>query len=214
MSEINNEHYHNYLTFLLSGQRNQCHQIVQNLLDDGIDIKDLYINLFQASMYQIGKLWETNQISVAKEHLATSITESLLHLVYPRIFSQDRCQRSAVISCCANEYHQIGGKMVADIFEMHGWDGHFLGSNTPIDDLLSLIQEKNPEYVGLSLALGSNLPKLESSIQGILEVAPQIKILLGGQAFREQIDESIIQYSNIRCIASLYELEDLIQQQS
>jgi hypothetical protein len=26
----------------------------------------------------------------------------------------------------ANEYHQIGGKMVADIFELNGWRGYFV----------------------------------------------------------------------------------------
>ena len=69
------------------------------------------------------------------EHLATAISESLLNLTYPRLFAQPRNGKSAVVTCVSNEYHQIGGKMVADIFELNGWRGHFLGANMPEADL-------------------------------------------------------------------------------
>ena len=34
--------------------------------------------------------------------------------------------------------------MVADIMESHGWDAWFLGADTPLEDLLSLLQDKQP----------------------------------------------------------------------
>ena len=94
-----------------------------------------YNNLFQKSLYRVGELWESNRISVAKEHLATAITEGLLNLVYPKLFEpeQYRKGRTILISCTANEFHQIGGKMVADVCELNGWDSHFLGANTPVN---------------------------------------------------------------------------------
>ena len=119
--------YQDYLKALLAGKRKQCRDMVQGLLDANIELKTLFTNLFQRSMYEVGELWENNRITVANEHLATSITESLLNLTYPVLFAADRSGKKAVISCSANEFHQVGGKMVADIFELNGWDGHFLG---------------------------------------------------------------------------------------
>ena len=112
--------YENYLTALLAGRRSECHSIVQRLLDEDIDLKKLYTDLFQRSMYRVGELWENNRITVANEHLSTSITESLLNLAYPSIFARERIGRKVVISCAVNEFHQIGGKMVANIFEFNG----------------------------------------------------------------------------------------------
>jgi methanogenic corrinoid protein MtbC1 len=72
---INEATYTGYKKTLLAGDRFNCKDIVQTLLDNKIDIKELYTDLFQRSMYEVGELWENNRISVANEHLATAITE-------------------------------------------------------------------------------------------------------------------------------------------
>ena len=92
-----------------------------------VGLKDLYVNLFQRALYQVGELWEHQRISVAVEHLATAITESLIALVQPQIFCGPRLNRSIIVACVADEYHQLGGRMVADMFELQGWAGIFWG---------------------------------------------------------------------------------------
>jgi methanogenic corrinoid protein MtbC1 len=152
--------YQEYLSLILNGERAACSRIVQALIDQGIDIKTLYMDLFQKSLYAVGELWEFNKITVAKEHLVTVITEGLLNLVYPTLFLGQRAHKKAVISCAANEFHQIGGKMVADMFEIQGWDAHFLGANMPLDQMLHYIDEVKPDLLGLSLSVYFNMPSL------------------------------------------------------
>jgi methanogenic corrinoid protein MtbC1 len=199
--------YETYLDLLLEGNRIKCVQLVQDLLDRQIDIKDLYLHLFQQSLYKVGELWEYNKISVAKEHLATSITEGLLTLVYPRLFKVRRTSKKAVISCSANEYHQVGGKMVADIFELNGWDGYFLGANTPIDQLLSFIDEKEPDLVGLSLSVYFNLPSLKAGIEAIRANFRKLDIVVGGRAFLVGGTRALKPYTGTYYIESLDALE-------
>jgi MerR family transcriptional regulator, light-induced transcriptional regulator len=203
--------YQNYLEALLAGRRLECREMVRQLLDAEVAVKILYTHLFQRSLYRVGKLWEHNQISVANEHLATSITESLLNLVYPALFTTERTGKSALISCGANEYHQVGGKMVADILELNGWDGHFLGANTSPEDLLSHIQEVQPDFVGLSLSILSNIDHLRRSIEAVKSDFPNMDMLVGGQAFRWGGIDALKRYSGAQLIPSLDELEKLIQ---
>lgn len=199
--------YDHYFSSLIAGNRGTCSKIVQDLLDQGIDIKDLYRHLFQASLYQVGALWEKNKISVAREHLATAITESLLNLVYPFLFKKRLTSKKAIISCTANEYHQIGGKMVADILEMNGWDSYFLGANTPIDDMLGFIHEIKPDMVGLSLSVGFNFPNLIKTVKSIRENFPQLDIIVGGQGFLSEEPAPLKKIKNVYYISSLDELE-------
>ncbi len=205
---IDDRLYGSYLSFLLNGQRNECHKIVKKLLDAELDIKDIYIKLFQRSLYDVGSLWEHNKISVAVEHLATSITEGLMSLAYPVIFSTDKIDRSAIITCMANEYHQIGGRMVADIFELNGWNGYFLGANTPYEDLCKMIDDKQPHLVGLSLSVYYNIKNLLSILERLSSAYPTLKIIVGGQAFRQGGKESLSVYANVQYIESLYDLEE------
>jgi methanogenic corrinoid protein MtbC1 len=161
-------------------------------------------------MYEIGELWENNRITVANEHLATSVTESLLNLVYPSVFATERIGKKAVISCSANEFHQVGGKIVADIFELNGWDGHFLGANTPAEDMAQFIDDVQPDVVGLSLSIMSNMDYLKRSIEVLRVNFPDMDLLVGGQAFRWGGADVIRQLKNTELITSLDALEKMI----
>ena len=209
---IDDNLYLAYLNALLAGRRAECRDIAQRLLDGKIPINVLYSDLFQRSMYEIGDLWENNRITVANEHLATSITESLLNLVYPSVFATDRIGKKAVISCIANEFHQVGGKMVADLFELNGWDGHFLGANTPPDDMAQFIQDVQPDVVGLSLSILSNMDRLKRSIGVVKSDFPDMNLIVGGQAFRWGGADIIKPFKHTNLINSINDLERFIME--
>lgn len=210
---IDESHYRDYLKELLNGNYQYCFDYVRGLLAQSIDIKDLYINLFQKSLYEVGTLWEFNRISVTVEHISTSITESLMALTYPMLFASEKIGKSAVISCIANEFHQIGGKMVADIFELNGWNGYFLGANKPYTELIKMIDSKEPAIVGLSLSIYSNFNNLTNIIERLLKEYPSLKIVVGGQAFRYIKPEDIAQFQpNVEHIDSLLSLEQRIKE--
>jgi len=200
-----------YLSHLISGNKKECTAITKDLLNQNISIYELYTNLFQQAMYQIGKLWEENKISVATEHMATSIIENLLNLVYPQIFSAAHIGKSAIVSCVPNELHQLGAKMVADIFELNGWDGFFLGANTPSNDLLQMIDEKKPDLLALSMSIESNQPALKETIQMLQASYPVLQIIVGGQGLLTYGTYIVSNYSNVSYIDSLARLEQLIR---
>jgi len=74
--------------------------------------------------------------------------------------------------------------MVADILELNGWDGHFLGANTPTEDMMQFIQDTKPDFVGLLLYILSNIENLKRSMEAIDFDFPNLGLLIGGQAFR------------------------------
>jgi len=201
--------YDHYLDALLQGDRPGCSRIVQDKCTEGAGVKDLYVNLFQRSLYQVGDLWEQHRISVAVEHLATAITERVMTLVQPRVFGGAQRERSVIVACVADEYHQLGGRMVADLAELHGWRGHFLGANTPVDGLLQMIDRHKPDLLGLSLSVYFNLPALLKALDAIHGSFPGLPTLVGGQAFRPRWGgTSALQgYRDVRPVMTLEELE-------
>ena len=203
--------YARYLEALLIGDRRRCREQFETWLAAGTPVRTIYQDLVQRSLYEVGALWEQGRVSVATEHLATAITESLLNLVYPWLFSQPHLGRSAVVTCAANEYHQIGGKMVADLFELNGWRGYFLGANTPVRDVKALIAEKQPDVVALSVAVAFSLDTLINAAAEIRAAFPDIPILVGGQAFRWGGRELVARLPGVRCLLSLGELEAWIK---
>ncbi|MBF0227095.1 MAG: cobalamin-dependent protein [Desulfobacterales bacterium] len=209
--DLETNSYQEYLSSLLAGDRIKCSQIIDNFMQNKIAIKNLYENIFQLSLYKIGELWECNKISVAHEHMATSITESIMNQIYPNLISPKRTKKKAVISSVENELHQVGGKMAADIFEMHGWDSFYLGANTPLTELIRFVNDINPDVIGLSLTVYFHLENLKNMLNILTNKFRNIKILVGGQALKFGVDNILKSYENVIYIKSLDSLENCIK---
>ncbi len=196
-----------YIVYLLEGNKQECLKIINDLLKNRIDIKELYIELLQYSLYHVGKLWEYNKISVAKEHLATSITEFILNTIYPKIFTSERIGKKAIVACLPNEFHQIGAKMVADIFELNSWDAYFLGSNVPSNDLMNMIADVKPDLIGISMSIYFNISELVKVLNEINNSFTEQRIIVGGQGFNQGGVDFISSFPNVTYIPNIITLE-------
>ena len=119
-----------YLGLLLAGNRHEASQLVTEAVKDGAPIKTVYIEVFQNSQYEIGRLWQLNEISVAQEHFCTAATQLIISQLYPYLFSHNKTGHRLVVACTGGDLHELGVRMVADFFEMEGWDTFYLGANT------------------------------------------------------------------------------------
>ena len=202
--------YESYLAALLRGDRAECGRIVQELLAQGVPVKDMYLHLFQRALYRVGELWENQKISVAVEHLATAITERMLTLVHPTVFAGPPRTRTIIVACVANEFHQIGARMIADLCELSGWRGEFLSADTSIGSLLKRIDDQKPSLLGLSLALPTNFPSLIQAIDAVTEAHPQLPIVAGGQAFKFGAVDALASRPAVRYLRSFDDLEAVL----
>ena len=210
-----NEDLKNALTsftaYLLDGNRQGCRIITEELLSKGTPVPSLYQDIFQPALYRIGELWEMNRISVAREHIATSIVESMLSLTFPLICNASPTGRKVLVACTPGELHQLGARMVADTLEMHGWDTSFSGANTPATSIVHHLAETRPDLLCLSLSTHMNLSSLLQTIAQVREKYSDIPIAVGGKAFRGGWAEKLSEFQGVRHGASLSGLEEMIR---
>lgn len=204
--------YNKFVESLLSGNRIDCNKIADEYLATNKNVLDFYELIIKRAMYDIGKKWEFNHISSASEHLASSIVESIINKIFYAIMSEKREKKSIVLACVENEYHQIGIKMVGDVFEMYGWDAMLIGANTPSNDLIKFVLEIKPDLIALSLTLYFNLPILINMMHDIRAVLPNQLILIGGQAFSRGSTSVLDSFDNIIILNNLYNLETFIKE--
>ncbi|MGE4288187.1 MAG: B12-binding domain-containing protein [Salinivirgaceae bacterium] len=200
-----------FLSALLNGNRAACSSIAKSYFEKSNNFIHLYEKIIRQALYNVGKLWANNQISVATEHLATSIAESILNEFYETAISNKRIPLKVVVSSVANEYHQVGLKMVSHVFENQGWDTFILGSNLPTNDLIHFIQQNKPDVLALSLTLYFNLPVLIDLLTIIENTFPDLNVLVGGQAFMHGGTEEIKKFKNISYLKDLDTLELFIK---
>ena len=199
-----------YLENLLQGNRRNCSAIAKQYLAQNPSFLQLYEEVFKVALYEMGRLWETNQISVASEHIATAITEGILNEYFEQIVSKKRLNRKVVVACVEDDQHQVGIKMVADTFEMHGWESFFLGSGIPLVELIRYIHEVKPDLLAISLTIYSNFANLIKMLTKLRGEFPELQIIIGGQAFKHLSTEMISKTGNVVVMTDLYLLEKFI----
>lgn len=171
-----------YNEALLNGDRMKAGTLIMDAVGSGTEIKDIYLNVFQKSQYEVGRLWLANKITVAKEHYCSAATQQIMSQLYPYIFSSERIGKTFVAACIGGELHEIGIRMVTDFFEMEGWDTYYLGANTPASTIIQAVEENNADLVGLSIAMPYHRQLLRESIMQIKQANNKIKIMIGGNA--------------------------------
>ncbi|WP_051693996.1 cobalamin B12-binding domain-containing protein [Desulfohalovibrio reitneri] len=175
-----------YLNRLLRGDRNGAASLVLEAVErDGVPVRDIYLGVFQPAQYEVGRLWQQNRISVAHEHFCTAAAQQIMSRLYPHIFSMERTGRTMVAACVGGELHELGMRMVADFFEMEGWDTYFLGASTPDEDVARAVAEREADLLGVSVTMSYHL-HLARRLVSVVRDKPEcggVKVMVGGYPF-------------------------------
>ncbi|SHM77793.1 Methanogenic corrinoid protein MtbC1 [Cyclobacterium lianum] len=175
-----------YLQYLLNADRQAAARLINKLVDQGKSVKDIYLHIFQVTQYEVGLLWQCNHISVAHEHYCTAATQLIMAGLYPKIFSSPKIGKRMVACSIAGELHEMGIRMLADIFEMEGWDTFYLGANMPHVQLLEALNTYRADLLAISVTLPTHVSHAGRLIQKIRcsREFGKLKILVGGYPFK------------------------------
>ena len=95
--------------------------------------------------------------------------------------------RSVVLTGVEGNQHAVGLRIVADAFELAGWDVRYLGANTPTRSLVRLVRDERPNLVGLSASMPHHLQSAREAIACLRAELdePRPAVLLGGLAINQ-----------------------------
>lgn len=174
-----------YLDFLLKGNKSQAQALVTALVTNGEPISSIYDNIFKVTQQEIGLLWQNNIITVAQEHYCTAATQSIMSTLYPYIFTSEKKERKMMACSISGDLHEIGIRMLADLFEMDGWDTYYMGANMPEADIIKTLSEQHPQLLAISVTMPFHINNVQALIKKIRtnEALDSVKIMVGGYPF-------------------------------
>ena len=178
-----------HLSLLLRGERATASQRILAAVAAGTPIRMVYLEVFQRTQREIGRLWQLNEISVAQEHYCTAATQLLMSQLYGHIFAghPGGHQRTGtlVATCVAGDLHEIGVRMLADLFEMAGWNAYCLGGNTPTAAVLQTLDERQAQVLAVSATLGFHVAAVQDLIAQVRADTrfEHVRVLVGGYPF-------------------------------
>ena len=160
--------------FLFLGDELGARQAVDRLAEGGVDPLQLCENLFAPTMRRIGQDWAEGRLTVADEHRASAIAERLLARIatHPR----GRPRGVAVVATVPGEEHGLSATMGAIVLRADRWRVHHLGTQVPVDDLLTMAR-REAQLVVLSYTNDSSRQPT-ADVAALLRAA-SLRVLIG-----------------------------------
>jgi len=173
-----------YLELLMNNDTKGAYEFIELLHKTGYKLEDIYIEILQNVMHKIGDMWHRQEISIDKEHYCTSTTQVVMSQFYPVIFSSNRNGYKLLSCCVGSELHEMGARMLSDLFEYNGWESIYLGAAVPNEAIIKAIEKNQPDLIALSVTMPQYLPTCHKIVEEIRKSNINVKIAVGGRGFQ------------------------------
>ena len=173
-----------YLLAVLEGRRDDAMELIVSARASGVAREDLHDLLWRVQG-EMGRMWQMNQIHSAEEHLGSRIAEELMIIMRTGVARPPKVGRRVLVACVAGNHHELGARLVADHFEMSGWDALLLGADTPSFDVLRGVHDFQPDLLAVSANLTLHVGATAELIRILREdpLCTTLPVMVGGGPF-------------------------------
>ena len=183
-----------FLDALLARDSALARRAVEDALEQGVPIPDIYLRMIEPALREIGHRWAMGAINVAEEHYATAVAQSILDGLGRQMRRPPKDGRLAIVSGTPQELHALGTRVVADFLEADGWEVLQLGPGAPAADITSLVESEQPDLVALSTATASVLEGVAEVLRSLAALDPRPCIVAGGQFWTAETSPAALEF--------------------
>ena len=174
-------------------------QILYKKLTDGdikssVKIYEEYIKIFNSAdffdkilrpvMSKIGDDWANNRISIATEHVASNVAQTLVKIIMDQVTGM--VNKKKILVCVpVGEEHHLGCDVLETYLSIKGFKVYNMGTSIPTESILSFIENNKPDVILVSITLEDNIPAGQRLVKKIKEQY-NIPILIGGFALQSK----------------------------
>ncbi|MEV6595546.1 cobalamin-dependent protein [Actinoplanes sp. NPDC051346] len=169
------------LRLLLAADEPGAVRLARRLLEAGVGHERVLLDLVAPVLAYIGYLWQFNRLTVAHEHVASSVAERVVAAVRMHAGVSPHRRESVVIACPEGEWHTLPARLLAETLRLRGWPVTFVGVSLPATHLTVYLQQYRPAAVLLSVSLAVRLPQARRAVLASRRAG--VPVLAGGAAF-------------------------------
>ena len=177
---------HRYLDALWQGEHSTATAIALNLLARGASAERIISDLLAEAQAVVGREWQLGRWSIAGEHLATAISESVLHdLSRAATNAADTpvlgSRGQTAVVCGEGEWHTLPALMATTVLRLRGVHVTYVAPSLPAEDLVEYLLHDGPTVVAVTCSSAINLVGAWRSISALR--AGGMTIVCAGRGF-------------------------------
>ncbi len=164
---------------LTDGNLDECIKIYKNYIDV-FNIPDFFDKIFRPVMAKIGEEWSNGRLSIATEHVASNVAQTLVKIIVEQISGAGN-KKKIMICVPVGEEHHIGCDVLESYLTIKGFKVFNMGTSIPAESIIEFINMKKPDILLISITINDNISAGQRLVKKIREHS-KIPILIGGYA--------------------------------
>ncbi len=171
-----------YADALLAGMPHVAEATIREAIEAGLDEEILDDHVIRPAMRLVGDLWADGEISIADEHLATSISMRVLTLQREAFrTARERASQRVLLAAAEGEQHVMGLQMASSVLLHAGYDVRMLGADLPVSEIGAAVAAHKPAVTGFTAATALTASRLPATFDAVRDVSADVGIVVGGQ---------------------------------
>lgn len=166
----------------------------------------LYQNYIMPLFQRLGKLWQVNSIDIIHEHYFSSIFREFLLVKTNNLQVNTDPNKSALLFLHNTEEHEFGILLYYYILRKSGYNCHYFGQKTPIDELQKAYELTNPKIVVTTFTAEISEKKFRKVESILVDLTTNAQVLISGGQLNNidySINDSLVHLKTIDQLKSL-----------
>ena len=167
---------------LICGDVRGAHEIISGIASELVSPDRLIVEVMLPAMAEVGQRWESNELEIFQEHLATEAIRSLLAgLTLMMTEAPKKTDAVALVSCAPGDQHELIPLALASYLTIRGWSVKNLGVGLPADQIARAVAAFESKVLFLTFTMLSRLEDVLDVIAKVLGESEHCRIILGGR---------------------------------
>lgn len=167
-------------TALLAGDEIAAEIAIREAMEADVSAAEIDDMIIAPALWRVGELWESGEISVADEHIATEISLRVLALQREaQRTANARSGRTVMLAAPAGDIHIVALRMADNLLRAAGFQIVMLGADVPADALGDATRRYRPDVVCFTVTMPRSARNVLGAIDTVRKQHPTAGFVLG-----------------------------------
>ncbi|WP_373495405.1 MerR family transcriptional regulator [Aquiflexum sp.] len=173
-----------------------------------IGFEQTMLNIIYPFMSKIGVLWQTGAINPAQEHFMSNlIRQKLIVAIDAQVYKGGR--KKFLLYLPDGEHHEISILFAAYLIKLKGHKVIYLGQSTPDDDLISVYNLVQPEYLLTVITTSPSPENVQEYIDTLAKRFSKSEIIVSGYQI---VGQEIRFPKNVKALNYIRQIKEYLEQ--
>lgn len=178
---------------ILEGEKSRLGVLIKRLTEKGKSGLQILEEVLSPALTKVGEYYEKKIYFLPQLILAAEAMEASSQYLEQYFPAEKRTEakKKIILATVRGDLHDIGKNIVALVLRNFGYKVMDLGKNIDSETILASAVKEKADFIGLSSLMTTSLDEMEKVVNEKNELAPKIKVIVGGAAVTASFAQKI-----------------------